>query len=346
MKKFINKLLLLSFISLLPNLLVGLIRLLMNDDMIPFSLNISKDFELLAKKRESIYTFKKLPPPINDMSNRPVRDDSLIRCIDRYGSSNVQRNPAPIILYIGDSFFEDPRMNTIDGLQSQTNHIFNKNVSYNIGNTGNSGFQVYNELINNGFIRKPRLIVFEVVERHAASIFKKAPRQLINNEIKTKKYNYFFADFILGNNFNELAHSKIFKRGRSVIGTPKYLDQNTIWFMNNKLTIFRDTITNALVDSMIVIRDHLKKDSVDIVFVIAPDKESVYPDIYGKSNLLKVHEAMLDRGIAFINMHTEMENKGMMYYYDGDTHWNNEAISLLIHKLNPHFQKYVNFQTR
>ena len=343
MKKFINQLLLLSFISLLPNLLVGLIRLLMNDDMIPFSLNLSKDFELHAKKRESIYSFNKLPPPINDMSNRPVSDDSLIRSLDRYGSSNIQRNPAPVILYIGDSFFEDPRMNTIDGLQSQTNHLFNKNVSYNIGNTGNSGFQVYNELINSGFIRKPRLIVFEVVERHAASIFRKATSQLINNEIKTKKYNYFFADFILGNNFNELVHSKIFKRGRSVTGTPKYLGQDTVWFMNNKLTNFSDTIANALADSMIVIRDHLKKESVDIIFVIAPDKESLYPEIYGKSNLLKLHKAMLDRGIDFINMHTEMENKGKLYYYDGDTHWNKEAIMLLINKLNPHFQKYGSF---
>ena len=330
MKKFIQKTIIITFVLLFPNIFIGLIRLKNNDDMIPFVINTSKDFEAQAKKRTAVYSPLKMPPPMNDMSRKLIRSDSLIRYIDRYGSSNRLQNTAPHILFIGDSFFEDPRMDTDKGLQQKTNIIYKQNISYNIGNTGNSGFQVYNELIDKKFIRKPRVIIFEVVERHLANIFKKAPVQLRNKEYKTIQYRNCYADLLLGNNFNQFQHSKILNANPRVSGTPRIVNDHEVWFMYNKLTQISPTTVKEIADSMLVIRDLLKKDNIDIIYVIAPDKESVYPSLFGTSNLFGLHKMMSDRQIRFIDMLTPMESHGDKYYYDGDTHWNDEAISLLV----------------
>ena len=77
------------------------------------------------------------------------------------------------------------------------------------------------------------------------------------------------------------------------------------------------------------ISQNLKADNIKIVYVIAPDKESLFPNIFGKSNLEKLQFEMRKNEIPFIDMYSKMLNQGVKFYYLGDTHWNQNALNLL-----------------
>jgi ribonuclease BN (tRNA processing enzyme) len=173
------------------------------------------------------------------------------------------------------------------------------------------------------------VIIFEVVERNAKDVFINAPVELINKTHKTKKYLYNYLDLIMGNNLKYLNESKLYKRKNTSVYGKHTVEKEAVWFINNRLTHFTNFDEKNIISSMQLISQKLKADNIKIIYLIAPDKESLYPNIFGKSNLEKLQFVMRKNGIDFIDMYTYMLNKGKNFYYLGDTHWNQNAINLL-----------------
>jgi hypothetical protein len=120
MKIFISKIITLILILLLLNYILGIIRLKIGD---PITYTSNRNSELITLNQQKfLINLQMKILPINEMSNEPAYGkDSVKKTFDQFGFSNVIQNRSPYLLYIGDSFFDDPLLNSVDGILSLTN---------------------------------------------------------------------------------------------------------------------------------------------------------------------------------------------------------------------------------
>lgn len=337
MKQFLGKILVLSLLAISINLVVGFARLKVEDE-IPFRVNKKEAFVTANhfNGRCDTTVFAKSRTDLgHDSLNLP---NGALRICDAYGFSNVVANNAPDILFIGDSFFDDPHINTKEGLQALCNKKLNRNASYNIGANGCSGFAVYNELLAKRFFKKPKIIFFETVERAMNTHILAAAKQLKSGEFKTIHHQYYGFDLLLGANCKDLSKSKLFfDKDDKKYGFIKKVEGKEIWFLRNKLSVYAEL--KSIVAAMVQMSNTLAKQNIKLVFVIAPDKESLYPKIFGTSKIELLYELMDQSQLERIDMYTAMLANPNDYYFATDTHWNGKAIALLADKAAEYYQK-------
>lgn len=318
----------LLILAILPNFLAGILRFHAGD-RIPFRIHTDQD--LAWKLKHNTASFKQYPVrSIGDMSLQPVHSSNILRIDDPFGFSNQTENRSPEILYSGDSFMNDPHTATDEGYQARTNRLLGFNASYNIGNHECGGFRVFNELTNGYFQQKPKLLICEAVERNAWRLFTEGPSELRTRKIKSIPYRLFFSDLILGNNFQHFQQSRLFREPeRPKIGTARNTRNGRVWFLNNQRTDFSAYSLKQMADSMSLIHDVLAKQQIQVLFVIAPDKESMYPDLFGQSAIPTLQDSLRIRKIPFIDIYHSLTQLDGNAYFPGDTHWNELAIQRL-----------------
>lgn len=337
MKQFLKKISVFCLLALSLNLLIGIARLQVEDE-IPYRVN----------KREAFVTANQFngrcDTAVYVTSRTDLGHDSLnlpkgvLRICDAYGFSNAQANSNPDILFIGDSFFDDPHLNTSEGLQAMCNKQLHRNAAYNIGANGCSGFAVYNELRAKAFLNKPKIIFFETVERAMNTHILGAAKQLKSGEFKSIQHHYYGLDLLLGANCKDLSASKLFfDKEDKKYGYIKKVDGKEIWFLRNRLSVFAEL--KSIVAAMLRMRNTLAQQNIKLVFVIAPDKESLYPKIFGTSKIELLYELMQQSELECIDMYTAMMANPNDYYFATDTHWNGKAIALLADKAADYYQK-------
>lgn len=327
MRKLISKSGLILLIVVSINLITGLIRLKAKDD-IPYMTNRREAFitanQFYGRTDTAVY-IKTRTDLGHDSINLP---NGILRICDHYGFSNITGNKEPEVLYLGDSFFDDPHISTTEGIQALTNKKMKRNCSYNLGSNGCSGFRVYNELSSKYFTKKPKVIFFETVERALASNIPDAVQQLISKQYKSVTHHYYGLDLLLGANFKEIESSNLFTQKRDKkYGYVKTIDGKKVWFLRNKLSEYAEL--SSIAGSMDKITQVLQLQNIKVVFIIAPDKESMYPELFGVSKIVMLHHLMRAKNIAFIDVYSELLKNRDSYYYDTDTHWNGRAIDLL-----------------
>jgi hypothetical protein len=316
---------------LCTNLIFGIIRYKNGDETIPYKQNWHKQFISHGQKDNqigrSVSDFQTF-----DMS-REVRKCRMVRFKDKWGFHNSGDMKNPNILFIGDSFFNDPFLSYQQGLS------FNFERSLNISSMGCSGFQVFNELKTHGyFTETPRFIIIEVVERNLIS-WVNLNEQIEMNQVKSIPYKYLGLDFLFGNNFRGANCDNLSFDNQHVQkkqGTGRYIDDNKMtYFLNNKISHIDTDMIKKVICNMKKVSQYFSKKNCQVIFVVAPDKESIFPELFPNSNLPSIQKQFDSSQIAYIDMYKEImkspERKEC--YYDGDTHWNLNAYNILIEKI-------------
>ncbi len=329
MKKFILKLAIILILSLMPNLIIGIIRISYGDKNIPFEIN-KKQSTLIETGPQKPYVPYYITT-ITDLAPDTINGIKEIR--DQFGFSNSRPNKKPKIIFIGDSFFADARITYDSGIQATCDRILGCGLSYNIAGVGYSGFKVYNELIKKQYLFTPRIIICEIVERdlNRWSEFKS---QLLFNLTIEKKISNFGFDFILGNNFRKIGYSnvvnnfKFFNTSKHVVfmGSKHLISGKSIYFLKNKITHLRFDEIDNIATNMKFAQEYFHNKNCNIYFLIVPDKESMYPSIFGKSQILEMQNKFSAQGINIIDIYSELSKNPLYYYLDGDTHWSNNAV--------------------
>lgn len=337
MKRILLKLSCFLALAISVNASVGYLRYKVEDE-IPYKQNrraaymTQHQFLGRAGKKMMLKTRTDLG---HDSLNLP---HGIWRVFDAYGFSNVQVNPQPKILFIGDSFLDDPHTPTNQGVQYWCNHFLGANWSYNIGANGCSGFAVFNELYRDRFFKqKPRLVVFETVERAMFDHISDADNQLKKGLTKTKPQRFHGLDLLLGNNLKDLKESKLWAKNKDKkYGFVKEYQKKKYWFLRNKCSVIQQK--QSVIVWMKDIKAQLTQQGIDVVFVIAPDKESIFPDFFGPSQIPQWHELMREEGLAYIDMYSAMLSDPDAYYHASDTHWNTLALKLLAQKVADYYK--------
>lgn len=337
MRKFVLRISAVLFPIVLINFVIGLARDFSGDETIPFRQNWLKQF-VTRNQRLGKVGLQTSSSQVFDMSNE-LRVQPMVRSIDKWGFQNISDIRNPEVLFIGDSFFDDPFLSYFDGLS----HNFSS--SMNIASAGCSGFEVFNELSENGYFTvMPKFIVIEIVERNVYN-WSELFEQIERKRLKTMPYNLMGLDLLLGNNCKGFSscNMPVFSMNSktSRIGTPRVLEDNrVIYFYRNSITEFNARHLVKVLDSMKKTMNHFEKYGSSIVFLVAPDKESIYPELFPSSHLPRIQNSFDSVQIPYIDMYSAMMQSPQRkdFYYDGDTHWNQNAYKLLIEKIRLQFQ--------
>jgi hypothetical protein len=318
---------------ILANLIFGILRIKNADDTIPFRQNWNRQFINHRQIGLKVgYTI--IDSPMFDMS-REISKSRLIRFNDKWGFQNVSDIKNPEILFIGDSFFDDPYISYDKGLSQ------NFSKSMNIAAMGCSGFKVFNELKVQGYFAKlPKYIVIEVVERNIGNAWSNLFDEIESNEMKSVPYNYYGLDFLLGNNFKGVSLNSLSLDRNSIApkkqGVMYKIDNDrSIYFYKNQIAKYDHRTTQKILTSMRKVAHYFKQNNCQVVFLVAPDKESIFPEIFSKSNLPIIQKQFDSLGISYINMHKALmeSSERRNCYFDGDTHWNENAYKVLIEEI-------------
>ncbi len=341
MKRFLFKSGSILLVVVFINSTIGIIRLINADPTLPYSINRSQEFINTNQKygRVNLRNTSKRKEFKLDLSGEVIVKYNFIDVYDSLGFRNFYSNKNPEILFIGDSFFDDPYISAENGMSAKIKN------SMNISTWGETpGLGIYNNLKEIGYFnRTPKFIFFEVSERKAERVLSGLYSELISNKYKVKKYQYFYTDLIFGANFKDLKVKSILGSNVSQNSAksqvkPFDIDGNKVYFRSSKINKIK--LSTALINSLKNVVDYFRKLDCEIVFVIAPDKESFYPELFGESTLSLLHRSLHQNGISYIDMYGKIYKQPdfKSYYHRGDTHWNEKAFNLLISEVNRYIE--------
>ena len=331
MKKFIFKIIIVLLPIVVVNSIFGFLRYNNGDDTIPYKQNWYKQFISHGQIDKNIGWIVS-DSQIFDMS-REVRKHRMVRYKDKWGFQNISTIINPDILFIGDSFFDDPYLSYGQSLS------LNIPQSMNISSMGCSGFQVFNELkIHGYFTTPPRFIIVEVVERNLDAWIN-LYEQIELMEMKTIP-SYYGLDFLFGNNFRGANLANLSLANHDVPlnkqGIKRKINfDRDVYFYRNKIACYDSVIINKIIINMKLVSQYFNKFNCQVIYVVAPDKESIFPELFPNSNLPSIQKQFDSSQIAYIDMFKEImaSPKRQECYYDGDTHWNQNAYKILIAKI-------------
>lgn len=268
-------------------------------------------------------------------SNAIVKNEYWIT--DSIGFRNNKFIQQADVLLIGDSFFTGSSL-------SQENVFCNKLQQkmgnlYTIYNFAPADFKKFDKFLRLGIIKKPKLIIYSIVERNCPSKI-----ELYGSRIDKLK-NYI--EEILGyKNFNvyldrmfrfysvEWLRAKIYNQ--KGVGMPS-TDQSGMFFEEGLRQGHR---TSELMETLSNLRSYKKYcDSLQIKFMFLPmpDKETVYyervsfahqPDyLIHLDSLLQKSNVLTFNTLNLYNDYRKSNNQ-LLYHLD-DTHWNENATELV-----------------
>lgn len=169
----------------------------------------------------------------------------------------------------------------------------------------------------------------------------------VNTKIGSEFEEYFAKSFAYRNKvvdaFSTLK-AGVFKEGNEqvVIGKDNFLffaDTLDSYTGANAMT---DGEINAAADSIQALYNYSREHGASFLFVCAPNKNSIYPEMMPSRYVMqtenrdldRLHAALEARGVPYLDLRrilTEAKDTGVVYplvYHKRDTHWNNEGARI------------------
>lgn len=268
-------------------------------------------------------------------SSKAIQKDEYWRT-DQLGYRNDQFVENPDVVFIGDSFLQGSSLSQPDILINQLKPMLPGLRLYAMAPCSVSLFDYY---ITSGIIKKPKIVVYEIVERNL-------PEPLVLHKSRFGKLKDATAELLSVGDFNVVL-SKIIK-AQSVSwlrarvsqsvgkGIPGALNPNMFFLKGTKNG--HNTTDAALTTNVLTAyQSYFASHGIAFIFLPMPDKETVYYDWAGFSKqpdyLLRLDALLKQKKIASINTlavynHYREQNQTILYHLD-DTHWNRNGVSVL-----------------
>lgn len=97
-------------------------------------------------------------------------------------------------------------------------------------------------------------------------------------------------------------------------------------------------------NNLALIQEYCDSQGREFAFVIAPNKNSLYPDAmpdYGvadpSANARLLHEALAERNVNYIDLFAVFEGQEEVLYFEHDSHWNSKGAALGADSINAAF---------
>lgn len=232
------------------------------------------------------------------------------------------------VLFIGDSFIAGTGLSQESTITNQL--MKKKNVL--VYNIAPATFNDFISLLNLGIIDKPKLIVFEIVERSI-------PAPLSS---KSDQYNASNAAIIsiLKDRISRLYLFKYFNsRLLKQKGTGKKGKDSKMYFFNGKDQYYNYNKINQIAETIVQYKNYCDSIGVNFIFLPLPNKETIYYENVPFQNqpnyIPKLDSILYKKGVVTINtqkIFNAERNSKLLYHLD-DTHWNSNGVKLIVNEI-------------
>lgn len=254
---------------------------------------------------------------------------------DKLGFRNNEFNDEIDVLIIGDSFIAGSSLSQDETITNKLKSKFNG--SKKIYNMSPSSFSQFDYYLRTGVIKKPKIMIFSIVERFVPDTI----NRINENSIKSLTKKMFeisnlnvYLDRIL--RLSSIRWLKARINNNKGVGLQSEIDTNMFFLIGKS----QKHLESDLRTSIINIKSYKRYcDSLNIKFVFMPmvDKETVYYELVPfnqQPNYLLQMDSLLNiEGITTVNTlkiynDYRKSNNALLYHLD-DTHWNSNATELI-----------------
>lgn len=337
MKKFLKR----SIPFLLPIAIIGSF-----EAFFPPNLFTNRPWEALLFKSSSMpfYPSQKLDMiSIGDLCHHTSNEVHKTEYweTDILGYRNNEFIEKADILIIGDSFI-------VGSSVTQDSTLANVMMKYSNLRTSvyalaPANFDVFVKLLDQKIIKKPKLLIFSLVERNIPALF--IPFSSIKKKFDTDISNtQIIHDKIKRRYFMKYIKARIFRvKGLGVEGTA----DSDMFFVSGKEQKYNDNYAKESLKSIQSYKSYCDNNGMDFLFLPIPNKETVYFDYVPfdqqPDNLLSLDSLLQLSGIKTINtlaiFNEYRETNSDLLYHKDDSHWNANGIKLIASELSTYIRK-------
>ncbi|WP_162127747.1 alginate O-acetyltransferase AlgX-related protein [Flavobacterium phycosphaerae] len=264
---------------------------------------------------------------------------------DDLGFRNNEFIANPDILIIGDSFTQGTSLSQNQTITNKLKAKFGDSIKvYNMAPSSMSELDRYLAL---GIIKKPKLLIFSVVERNIP------PKIEPFDPKKNTKLKHIIKSICGWGNINVYL-DKAFKQYsikwiQSRISHAKgqgipAVDDSNMFFFNGVKDGHKPEDLNNEADIILSYKKYCEKRGIRFLFLPMPNKETIYfekvPFAKQPNYLAKLDTVLKAKNIDAINtvkLYNEYRKKHTHYLYHlDDTHWNSNATALVSEELYQH----------
>lgn len=252
---------------------------------------------------------------------------------DKLGFRNNEFIDFADVFFIGDSFIAGCSLNQDDIISNKVKFKTNLKV-YNMAPSSFSEFDYY---LKTGIIKKPKVIIYSIVERNIPNRIASMKRILFGNIA----YHIFSFDNInvyldKAFRFSSLNWLRARINGAEGVGLPAKGDSN-MFFLKGTSQKHNDSDLQTTLNNIKTYKKYCDSLKIEFIFMPMPDKETVYynlvPLAKQPSYLFQLDSLLNIDGISTINtlkIYNEYRNSNttLLYHFD-DTHWNSNGVELI-----------------
>lgn len=258
---------------------------------------------------------------------------------DKLGYRNNKFIKKPDIIIVGDSFIAGSSI-TQDSIIA--NQIMNlSNGQFSVYSIAPGSFDFFIRLLNQGVIKKPKILIFSRVERYIPNIVVHSKKNNINTNfnvvtlLKDKISRRYFTKFLLSKIYNKNINHEFDK------------SCSKMFFLNGDKDYLEDNYVSKVIKSLKYYDAYCKDNNMKFLFLPMPDKESVYYDFIPikrqNENLLEIDSILQVNNIYSLNTleiynNYRRSSSSLLYHLD-DSHWNANAINIVSKEILNYIEK-------
>lgn len=265
-------------------------------------------------------------------------DKKVLWKTDKLGFRNETVINTPDILVIGDSFIAGSSLSQEQTFTNQLSKEFHG--KFEIYNIAPCSFSYWVRLMEQGTIKKPKYLIFSIVERYVPEVFVPtknnydSSRERVKHQIReiglapvvdrlTRFYSLKWLAARIRNNRgtgiqSEINKKMFFLQGKSVEG-------------RNEADIHKT------VEAIVSYKKYCDSIGVAFLFLPIPNKETVYYDLvplpHQPSFLFKVDALLKQKGVSTVNtlaIYNKSKQFNKFLYQLDDTHWNAYGVHIVV----------------
>lgn len=339
MKLFLNKL----FLYLLLPLIVWILL----EGLLPTTTFTHRHSEAILFKTSVPHEFNYYPNinstmnAVGDLchhsSNEIIKKE--VWRTDKLGFRNDSFIQNPDILIIGDSFTQGTGLTQDETISNLIK--FNSKNQIKVYNMAPSKFSEFDKFLKLGIVKKPKLIVFSIVERNIPEeIVKFDPSKYstLSNRVQ-KAFGLFGFNVFLDKAFKFYSIKWIKARieNSKGKGVPSIGNSN-MYFLEGVNQIHKKVDLNKSIKNILGYKKYCDSLGIKFLFMPMPNKETIYyervPFNEQPNYLLKLDSVLKRKNVVTINTlkiyneYLAREKNKLLYHLD-DTHWNSNATRLI-----------------
>lgn len=277
-------------------------------------------------------------------------DKKVIWKTDKLGFRNEKVMSEPDVLVIGDSFIAGSSLSQEQTFTDELSKVFQG--KFKIYNFAPSSFSYWVRLMDQGTIKKPKYVIFSIVERNIPELYvnTKINYGSYRERVKCKIREIGLAPIIERlTRFYSLKWMTSRIRNNKGIGIQSEINKKMFFLQGKSVEGRNEDDVQKTVEAIVSYKKYCDSIGVKFLFLPMPNKETVYYDLVPLSRqpdfLFKVNFLLDQKGIPTINtlaIYNKSKQSDKFLYQLDDTHWNNYGVCVVAEAVKSRLELYCN----